>query len=137
MQSSSHHDVQWFVGLSNGENAHEGVGRFEMVPGEPSPWQRLLRYVAQEKLEITSICLRTADGRSYSLPSAGRNPKFKAFADAPKPYGYNFFRKMAADVVGSSGSEPDRFTVIVALYPTFVAELWVDERTLNCWVLTR
>lgn len=136
MQSNSHHTVQWSVGLSNGENAYEGVGCFAMVPGELSPWQKLMAHIVDKQLSITSIGLRTADGRMFSLPSAGRNPKFKAFDDAPKPIDYKFYRKIAGDVTGGEMKDPDQFTVIVALYDGYQTQLWVNEKTLNCWVLT-
>lgn len=130
------HKVHWLVGLSNGENHKEGKGHFQIIPEELSPWQRLLCYCAERKLTITSISLGTDDGRRWNLPSAGKNPKFKAFADAPKPAAYNMFRKVGFDVLknGERSGDEDRYAVIEARYEDGMAlQVWVDDETLASW----
>jgi len=138
-------NVFWQVSLSNGETFFENKGRFVEIPNELSPWQKLYKYIAENKLLITSLSLYTNDGRTFNLPSAGKNPKFKPFNDAPKPIDYNFFRAIAREFTGmQEGNKAtiintkisDWFTIIEASYPSYKLQLWVDNRnTKNCWVL--
>lgn len=130
------HTVYWIAGLSNGQTITEGKGDFQVIEGELSPWQRLLAFCAANGATITSMSLATADGRRFNLPSAGKNPKFKAFADAPKPLSYKAFRKFGADVTRNSQTNKDLFTVIEASYEGGSAiQVWVDEDTLTSWSL--
>jgi hypothetical protein len=135
------HNVKWQVSLSNGETFFEGKGNYQEIPHEKSPWQRLIKYIAENKLKITSIALYTDLGQSFNLPSSGKNPKFKAFLDAEKPIDYNMFRSLAreAHVVNMKAEKAkisDWFTTIEAIYSNYKLQLWVDEQnTKNCWVL--
>jgi hypothetical protein len=128
------------VSLSNGENHYEEKGAFKTIKGELSPWQRLIRHVAKNGLRITSLAVYTDDGRYFNLPSAGKNPKFKAFGEAEPPRDFNQFRQMAGDVLNNGDGtgtiqDPDIFTVIEAQYEDHKLQLWVDNKTLNCWTL--
>lgn len=137
--------IYFQCGLSNGETITEHKGAYTITDGKPSPWQRLLSYIEKNNLTITSLSLASGDGKRWNLPSAGKNPKFKAFDDAQKPESYNFFRKMGGDVK-SDGSvvNQDLYHVIEAIYRTgndFVngdpmytrLQTWVDEATGNSW----
>lgn len=170
------HNILWNVSLSNGEVIHEERSVFfKTVEGELSPWQKLLRYLAKNDLHITALWLNTVDGsRNFNIISSGNNPRFKAFADAPKPVEYKMFRKAGMDVMpnGEQG-EPDLYTVAEATYRDENGvcahcdgvgtcqeydedgdgelvdltcsycfgtgkkhtrlQLWVDNKTLNCW----
>jgi len=131
--------VRWIVSLSNGETLYEERGNFKTIKGELSPWQRLLSYIAENELEIRSISLvHSETGRRYHVPSAGSSPKFHAFATAPKPIDYKFFRKIGADVLKGGVIDPDKadhFSVIEAVYSDNRVQLWVDEKNGNCWTL--
>lgn len=135
------HNVKFKVSLSNGETFFEGKGDYVLIPGELSPWQRLQKYIADKQLLITSLSLYTDDGRTFNLPSAGRDPKFRPFATAEKPLDFNYCHYVARehDIVGQQivNTVPsDWFTVIEAIYQTYTLQLWVDENnTRNSWVL--
>lgn len=130
--------VQWSVSLSNGETLYENKGNFQTIEGELSPYQRLLAFIVDEGASITSMSLYTDDGHRWNLPSAGKNPKFKAFSDAEKPVSYKFFRKLGQDVTcdGEKG-EPDIYSVIEAVYDMEGKriQVWVDNKTFNSWSL--
>jgi hypothetical protein len=130
------HKAKWTVGLSNGETLYEEKGLFCTRPGEASPWQQLQQYLAQTGLSITSLSIFMDDGRRWNLPSAGKNPKFKAFGDAAKPVSYRMFRKMGGDVMNGSVINEDRYTVAEAAYDGSIRlQTWVDESTGNSWSL--
>lgn len=141
METLNSHKVKWQVSLSNGETFFEGKGDFIEVAGELSPWQKLLAYLRDNKLNITSISLYTDDNKTFNLPSLGKNPKFSAFFQDFKPIGYNMERQFAKD----HGESPDLFTTISAIYRIPIMgtsgihlkmSLWVDENnTNNCWSL--
>ncbi len=123
--------VMWTVSLSNGETLYEGKNEYQIVAGEPSPWQRLNKYIDKNNLKITSISLYI-DGRRFNLPSSGKNPKFKVFSDAEKPVAYNFFRKMGQDVLGENRTT-ETFSIIEAIYKNKRLQVWVNNETLNSW----
>jgi hypothetical protein len=137
----SKHNVLFQVSLSNGETFFEGKGEYQEIPGQLSPWQRLNKYLAENKLFITSLSLYTKDGRTFNLPSAGKCPRFKFFAEAQKPIDFNFFRAISREMtfIGQEAKEveiSDWFTVAEAIYPDYKLQLWVDENnTRNSWVL--
>jgi hypothetical protein len=125
--------LAWKVGLSNGETFIEGNEPFEIIPGETSPWLRLLSYIKKENLSITSLSL-TDGKRNFNLPSAGKDPKFSAFANAEKPLGYNYWRPVGGDI--KPGAKVDKFFMIEAYYMYFTVQLWVDAHsTSNTWVV--
>ena len=132
------HQALWSVSLSNGETIYEEKGDYTTIAGEISPWQRLLRYLAQNQdLEITSLSLYARDGRRFNLPSAGNNPRFRALQDVPQPVEYRMFRQTAwsTNQAGEllEGSE-DLYTVAEAKYDNGTTlQLWVDNKTLNSW----
>lgn len=139
------HNVKFKVSLSNGETFYEGKAPFEEIKGELSPFQRLIQYTVRNKCEITSLSLYVEkDGktRTFNLPSAGKNPKFKEFTvQKEKPIDFQVYRKLAQDfnIVDKNitGSEVvEWYTVAEAIYPTYRLQLWVDEvNPDNCWVL--
>ena len=125
--------VKFQVSLSNGQTFYEGKGEFQKIPGELSPWNKLIQYTIQNKCLITSLCLYTDKGQRFNLPSAGKNPKFKAFIDTDKPYDYRVFRSLGSDI---DGDNPEWFTVAEAIYKEYKLQIWVDEMNPdNCWVL--
>lgn len=135
------HNALWQVSLSSGETFYEEKGDYISVPGQLSPWQRLQKYIVETKTEITSLSLYTNDGRTFNLPSSGKNPKFRPFSVSKKPIDYNMCRYLGQDIritgskqetIGSS----DHFTVIEAIYPDYKLQVWVDEKnTRNSWTL--
>lgn len=135
------HKVLFQVSLSNGETFYEGKGKFVHIDGELSPWQRLIKYTSEKKVLITSLSLYTEDGRTFNLPSAGRDPKFRPFTLAEKPIDFDYHHTLAQEhdivdnkIVKSVAS--DWFTYIEAIYPDYKLQLWVDENnTGNSWVL--
>ena len=155
METQKHtHNVRWQASLSNGETVYEDKGDYLELPGELSPWQKLLKHISENNLTITSLSLYTDDGARFNLPSLGKNPKFSAFDQATKPFQYILERVIAKDHDPVSGSvEPnsvDWFTTISALYKFSFTDgvhsvvnssviklsLWVDEQNpKNCWTL--
>lgn len=131
------HNVKWQVSLSNGETLYEDKGEYiEKDDGSLSPWNKLLEYIKDNELAITSLSLYTDDNQHFSLPSLGKNPKFNLFAIAPKPTTYKMFRAYAQDVMGESSGQEDLFTVAEAFYGNVVMQIWVNERNpKNCWTL--
>lgn len=124
--------TQWKVGLSNGTNFTENVVPFMVIEGELKPWKRLVKYVEENNLEITSLCL-TDGKKTFNLPSGGNRPKFRAFQELEKPIGFNHFQMIGGHV---NGGDQQLFTVIEAIYSNKKLQLWVDEQnTDNCWVL--
>lgn len=133
------HNVRWSVSLSNGETIHEGKGEYEERDGELSPWQKLKAHLeANEGLRITSLWLTGPSGATFNLPSAGRNPRFKALGDADVPESFRMFRKAAADIIDGATVNGELYTVAEATYASGKRlQIWVDEATGNAWsVLT-
>jgi len=130
--------VRWITSLNNGETLYEERGNFKTIKGELSPWQRLLVYIQDNSLEITSIALTYDERTRFNLPSAGKSPKFHAFSLAAKPVSFLFFRKLGGNVIdGQIDRETaDHFAVIEATYEDGnKIQLWVDEANGNCWTL--
>lgn len=136
------HKVKFKVSLSNGQTFYEGREPFNEILNEKSPWQRLIKYTVDNKCVITSLSLYTDDGRTFNLPSLGKNPKFREFANkVDKPIDFNVSRKMAreADVVNEKVGNVvinEWYTIAEAIYSSYSLQLWVDEQDpRNCWVL--
>ena len=132
------HNVLWQASLSNGETLYEGLGLFEEIEGDLSPWNKLLKYVDDNQLVITSLSLFTRDGRTFNLPSLGKNPKFKAFDVLQKPTKLVLERKFGMDFDDKKIS--DNFTSIVAEYAITTMNIrlsiWVSEdNNSNSWSL--
>ena len=128
----------FIASLSNGQTIYEGKGDFAQKVGELSPWQRLLSYVAEESLTITSLSITTPDGRRYNLPSASNSPKFHAFQNAPKPHEIDFSRRMAGNVMDNGKIEDEEhYAVLEARYEDGKkVQLWVAEaEPHHCWTL--
>lgn len=144
-------NIFWTASLSNGQTIYENKGDYAIKAGDLSPWRRLLLFLQENpEVKITSISLYTNDNRRFNLPSAGRNPKFKAFADAEQPISYNFFRKAGIDFDTAGMQEgTEIFSVIEAIYPANLhydregikklgiknkrLQLWVSGDGRNCW----
>ena len=125
--------VLWTASLSNGETIYEGKGNFQVIEGALSPWQRLLSYLVDAKVEITSLSLYTNDGKRWTLPSAGKNPKFAELTASPKPFDYRMFRKAAAEG-NSAGITQEFYTVIEAAFLDGRAlQIWVSEDGVSSW----
>lgn len=132
------HTIKWQVSLSNGKTFFEDKGDFCELDGQPSPWQRLLLYMAEFGAQITSLGLYADDGRVWNLPSGGNRPKFQAFETAEKPIGFNCFRKVAFDILptGEQAEKHDLFTVGQAEFVNGYLEVWVDENNpKNTWTI--
>lgn len=141
------HKVNFQVSLDNGETIYEGKGDYQdFQDGRPDPWQRLLRYIVDNGFYITSISLYTDDGLRYNLPTAGKNPKFKAFSDSEKPIDYDFFRKMGREAHATNEDGKiklttpmeisDWYTVGEAIFNGHKLQIWVDElNPKNSWTL--
>lgn len=131
------HKALWMASLSNGETIHEEKGNYKRTPGEPSPWVRLLSYIAANNLTITSLAIYTECGRRFNLPSLGHNPRFRAFSEAQKPVEFNFERNLGQDVIGDTKSgAPDLYAVISARYEDgSTLQMWVDDKSLSVWTL--
>ena len=127
----------WKVSLSNGETFYEGKGKFEILEGVKSPWQRLKDYIQINELKITSLGIFTEDNKNFHLPSSGNNPNFHAFINVFKPDYYNYFRTASSSMSGSE-IESSSFIVIEAGWFSFILQLWVDENnTNNSWCLVK
>lgn len=130
------HTVRWSVSLNNGATLYEEKGDYVSIQGVLSPWQRLLKYVEENNLQITSLALYTEDGRRFNLPSAGNNPRFKAFGEAEKPVKYRAYRRVGMDVLTGSDQKEEVFTIAEAEYTDGKKlQLWVDEKTHIAWTL--
>jgi len=132
--------VRWITSLSNGETLYEERGNFKTIDGELSPWLRLLSYLEDNDLKITSIALTYDERTRYNLPSTSNSPKFHAFSEADKPVSFNFFRKYGGNVIDGSvdTATADHFTVIEALYEDGkTVQVWVDEANGNSWTLSK
>lgn len=139
------HTVKWKASLSNGETFYEDKAPFEEIENQPSPWTRFVTYVAEKKATITSLALYTEDGRTFNLPSLGKNPNFQPFREVDKPIDYQIERRMGSEISGTRDGDKlnvedikmsDWFTVAIAIYPTYKLQLWVDNQNpKNCWVL--
>lgn len=141
------HKVKFKISLTNGETLYEGKGPLQEIPNEPSPWQKALNYTITHGCDITSVSLYTEDGRTFNLPSLGKNPKFQQFANQKeKPIDFNVSRSIATEKVIARENGKDtvevpqhiaeHYTVAEAIYSSYSLQLWVDELDpRNCWVL--
>ena len=131
------HKVLFTIGLSNGETITEEKGDYQTIPGELSPWRRAQAYILSNGVSITSLSLYTPDGKRWNLPSAGKNPRFAAFAEAEKPKDFNFYRKMGGEVMGDgSVADQEIYAVIEAKYDGGITlQLWVHNDTHACWTM--
>lgn len=131
-------NVLWRVSLSNGETFQENQKPFNIIPGELSPWRRLLQYVDDSDLHITS-CALFHQNKTYNLHSAGNSPKFSRFNMVNKPESYWVERVLGVDrAVNGQERERQLFTVGIARYKTFDLEVWVDDKNpRNTWTLVK
>jgi hypothetical protein len=132
------HNVKWQVSLNNGETLYEGKGNFVEVEGELSAWNKMIQYITENNLEITSLSLYTNSGQRWNLPSKGGNPKFRAFDIAQKPFKLQLERVQGMD--WDDQNNPDIYTTINAFYDyegvIYKLSIWVDEKnTNNTWTL--
>jgi hypothetical protein len=143
MRDLNVHYAKWKVSLNNGETLYECKGDYQQIPGQPSPWQRLQKYISKNKLEITSLSLYTDKGQTWQMPSAGSNPKFREFDNVEKPLDYDMCRKMAREakvikMVAKKAKVVEWYTVIKAFYKDYTLEVWVDElNPKSSWTIVR
>ena len=120
----------WMVGLSNGQICIEGKGDYIEIENEPSPWNRLLKYITLNHLKITASGI-LKDGHTYYLPS--QTPRFGG--EIPLDYGYG--RLVDAEVYGTKEGKRNisRYIFIDAVYTDHTVRLLVDENgDNNSWV---
>lgn len=142
------HKVQFKISLSNGETLYENKGPLQEIPNEKSPWQKAIDYTISNNCVITSLSLFTEDGHTFNLPSLGKNPKFREFANLQeKPIDFNVSRKIATErnmekypdgsvVQVSAQRISEHYTIAEAIYSSYSLQLWVDELDpRNSWVL--
>lgn len=130
--------ISFLVTLSNGEKVIENRGDYRWIDGQPSPWNRLITYVAKNKLSISWLGLVTEDGQVYNLPMSGGKSRFAEFnkPDSIKPNYYEVKRFLARDmdVVAENRRANiqdvrvvEFYTIAEAIYTGFTVQLWVDE----------
>lgn len=138
------HKINFQVSLSDGTTLQEGKGSLREIEGGLSPWLQVLAYLENHSVSIASLVLVADDGRTFNLPSTGKNPNFKPFRDAEKPLSYKVFRCVAQEANWDGKSDPqatqmaikDWYTVAAAVYNKYELQLWVSETdTRNCWTL--
>lgn len=141
--------IVFFATLSNGETCVEGRGKWTWITGEPSPWNRLVRYAIENKVTITSLSLFTPHGASFTVPTAGGKPRFRGFADekAEKPLDYEVKRFLARDMdVGVTGKKAEIegvqiaefYTIAEAIYKDYTIQVWVNELNhRHSWVAVK
>lgn len=127
-------DVGWKVSLSNGETLYSGKGDYIPAPDKLSPWNRLKKHMQDHDLRITSLSAYSDDGRTFNLPSAGRNPRSPIFKDqATQPIGYNFFY-CATSSTNANFDDASSYIVIEAIYEKYKLQIWVDRNNPDhCW----
>jgi hypothetical protein len=137
------HQVRWQVSTNKGDTFFEGKGNFTEIEGDLSPWQKLQKHLQETGAAITSLALTTKDGRTFNLPSAGKNPKFSEFANLEPPIDFWCERKMSREMAMIDDKPgaikiSDWYTIAIAEYPTYELQLWVDETDpRNCWTLVK
>lgn len=131
--------VFFIASLSNGEIIVENRGDWCWVDGLKSPWNRLIRYVAEKDLVINSLSLSTPEGKTYTMPPAGGKPRFKGYTNRTPdevPMYYEVKRYLARDMdVGIKNGKgriegvavAEFYTYAEAIYRDFSIQLWVDE----------
>ncbi len=123
--------VKFIVGLSNGETLMEGKGILSEIEGEDSAWHKLMKYIQENGLEITSMSLQTKSdigNRHYHLPN--EKGKFGGLV----PISFNCFRKVISEE-GFGESLSEFYTCAEATYENFKVQLYVSERDCDkCWV---
>lgn len=122
------HDVFWKVSLSNGETLYENKGDYKRIDDLLPPWERLMLYICDNNLEITSLNLYTDSGRTFHLPSSGKNPKFKIFATEIKPLFFDFSRNFEIEIRPKVSTRTlTTYSIAWAVYPEFILQLWVKN----------
>ena len=127
-------NIKWTASLSDGSIIYEDKGDYKRVEGELSPWLKLMEYIENNDVEITSLSLYTDDGRRWNLPSSG-NPKFKELRDVGQPDGFRFFRKLSRDLVSK---KEKRYAVVEAQYQDYKVQVWVrDKEPYASWSIVQ
>lgn len=129
-------NIKFKVSLSNGATIYEGKGSYALVKGELAPWLRLKQDLERHGTKITSMSLYHDDGRTWNLPSAGKNPKFRVFDNLPKPIEYKYVRLFARDI--EPGAKDEVLVAVEAVYENYTLILFVSEENPdNTWVLVK
>lgn len=141
--------VSFIASLSNGQTVIEHKGHYAWIDGQPSPWQRLIKYTIENKLTINSLSLFTPHGATYTIPPAGGKPKFTGYnkKDEVKPIDFEVKRFLAREMtIGAKDNKAEVektdiaefYTIAEAIYPDFILQLWVDELDpRHSWVVIK
>lgn len=135
--------VGFIASLSDGQTIVENKGDWCWLEGLKSPWQRLVRYTAENKLLITSLSLYTPLGTTFTLPTIGGKPRFKGYTNLTpeeQPIDYEVKRfiaqehdvgvKMKKAEVKKTAIE-EFYTIAEAIYKEHILQIWVSEINLN------
>lgn len=124
------HNARWTVSLSSGETFYEGKGKFEVIPGEQSPWNRLMDYIQDNNLQITSLGIYAKTGQRYNLPSSGIRPKMGLYK-TKVPRSYKFWRCLGRELDGRS--EDDVYAVLECVFDPngSKVQMWVSDKDVR------
>lgn len=129
-------NVKWAISLSDGTNAYEDKNEYKEVEGDLSPYQKLLNYIEENDVEMTSMSLYTDEGRAWNLPSAGDNPKFDRFENTDKPVDFKFRRHLRQVGMMGGSSKTYKYAMIEAEYEDYKLQVWVmDKEPYPSWTL--
>ena len=141
-------ETRWLASLSDGKMAIEGKGKFREIPNEPSPWQKLIKYLYANKVSITGLRIQVLkDGKivnTYHLPTSSDKGRFH-YLSSLKPQRFNYFRRYAEVMTAESvkegvitvgsGKDVERHIEVHAIYEDFVLMIIVEEKEGNkSWV---
>ena len=133
--------TKWLAALSDGTTVVEGQGAFAVVKGEPSPWQKLLRYQDEHGVHITGMRVQvsrfgeptfTLNLPSFNTTPKGNHEKWVTLRPSdPETYSYRRW------ITCSLTTKEDRHHIeIRAHYADFAVSLFVDEDEGNeSWVV--
>jgi hypothetical protein len=138
--------TRWLASISDGSIALEGKAPFHVIPGELSPWLRLQRYLADNKLRITGLRIQVeVDGqpiRTYNSPSLSPKSRW-SYLNPVLPIRFDYFRRyarpfLAMDVkpggsmegIQATGPE-EKHIEIHTIYPGFTLITIVEETEGN------
>lgn len=126
------HDGKWVATLSNGETAVERSGKFTVEQGEPTPWVRLVHFLGENDLWITSLRLNYK-GRTIHMPRLTFD-KFGLESKSPTHYSLQYH----LEAIGEFGTvmEQTIFMDLAAHYPDFAVHYIQDLTHANdSWVV--
>lgn len=131
--------ISFIACLSNGEIAVENKTPWEWIDNSPSPWNRLIRYAAKKKVNITSVSLLLPNGKTLTLPLASGKSRFIGYANITpeeKPLDFEVKRYLERAMQGTAQNGVatiekvgirEFYTIAEAIYKDFTLQLWVSE----------